>query len=397
MKSRIILAGCALGLLALGPNIPADTVHLKNGHVIDGKITAETADYVEVKLPFAGENFTKIRRRDIKQIMRDDESAQAEIAAEIQPAIPEQKPAAPAVQEQTAPSEDFQNLVSSEQIESFREKLVSAGTYESLAALADDEDYKKRNPALAGLAACGDFRGIELLEQLLLRTQSASPPKASAAVLLDAVEKAGSPSSVSAVAQIAISGKSPSDRRAAVWSLGKLGFPEGMAVVERAAQDDDAGVRAGAAFAAGRLNTEASRNVLISLLQDPEMDPKLEAAKAVENNPFPEAVPALIGALSDRYAAAPACLALGKLKSEEAVPHLLELLNSTDPEFKQVRQQAARGLGMIGDPAAIDPLVALLGDTSGLGHMCAHALSLMIEDGPDSQKPADWMEWARNR
>jgi len=52
---------------------------------------------------------------------------------------------------------------------------------------------------------------------------------------------------------------------------------------------------------------------------------------------------------------------------------------------------------MIGDPQAIDPLVALLGDTSGLGHMCAHALSLMVEDGPASQKPSDWLEWAEKR
>ncbi|MGD9872974.1 MAG: HEAT repeat domain-containing protein [Kiritimatiellia bacterium] len=381
MKRRVVSAAATLALIISVHGSAADMVKLKNGHVIDGTITAETADYVEVKLPMAGENFMKIRRKDIQNVVREGAPAQSEAA------VP-----APA-----DPAHNFQNLIGPDRIEAFKQGLVSNGKYEELAPLVNDDDYTKRNPALTGLAVCGDFRGIELLEQLLSETGSATPPKASAAVLLDAIEKAGSPSSVAAVAKIAVSGKSASDRRAAVWSLGKMGFVEAVPVVEQAAQDADSGVRAGAAFAAGKLSSPASRAVLISLLKDPEMDPKLEAAKALESDPFPEAVPALIGALNDRYAAAPACLALGKLKAQDAVPKMLELLTSTDPEFKHVRQQAARGLGMIGDPAAIDPLVALLGDTSGLGHMCAHALSLMIEDGPDSQKPADWIEWAKNR
>ncbi|MDD3603679.1 MAG: HEAT repeat domain-containing protein [Kiritimatiellae bacterium] len=376
----------------------SDTIHLKNGRVIDGEVISADAEYIEIKLPFAGEKFTRIRRKDVTQILRDDGTAPAGFPVNEPVELRPSTPVADAVMEQPVQEDvDYQSLVSAEKMEAFEQGLSPDGTYDAHASLSDDADYKKRNPALLGLAACGDIRGIQKLEQMLLQTQSSTPPKASAAVILDALEKAGSPSSVAVMARIARSGRAASDRRAAVWSLGKLGFPEAMAVVEQVARDSDAGVRAGAAFAAGRLNTEASRGVLVRLLQDPEMGPKLEAAKAVENNPFPAAVPALIGALSDRYAAAPACLALGKLKSREAVLHLLELLNSTDPEYGQVRQQAARGLGMIGDPQAIDPLVALLGDTSGLGHMCAHALSLMVEDGPASQKPSDWLEWAEKR
>ena len=396
MKITFIHAAVLI-LTAAAEIVHSDTVHLKIGHVIDGTVTAENAEYVVVKLPFAGENFTKIRRGNIKQILRDGESVPAAATAEMLPVAQAVEPADVLVPVKPVRNEYYQDLISADKIEAFKQGLAPDGTFDALAPLADDEDYKKRNPALVGLATCGDIRGIQMLEQLLLQTQSSAPPKASVAVILDALEKANSPSSVAVMAKIATSGKSAPDRRAAVWSLGKLGFPEAITVVERVARDSDARVRAGAAFAAGQLNTETSRSVLMRLLQDPEMDPKLEAAKAVENNPFPEAVPALISALSDRYAAAPACLALGKLKSKMAVPHLLDLLNSSDPEFRQVRQQAARSLGMIGEPAAIDPLVALLGDTSGLGHMCAHALSLMITDGPDSQKPADWIEWAKNR
>lgn len=134
---------------------------------------------------------------------------------------------------------------------------------------------------------------------------------------------------------------------------------------------------------------------LIQALSHPDAQVRQGAAEAlaIRPQPAPEAVPALIVALADLHGGIrrAAAQALGRIGAREAVPALVARL--TDPEV-EVRQEAARALGkggreavgplllrlqdpaedravrlqaaqslrLIGDPSAVQPMIAVLAD-----------------------------------
>jgi HEAT repeat protein len=71
------------------------------------------------------------------------------------------------------------------------------------------------------------------------------------------------------------------------------------------------------------------------------------------------AVVPLIGALTDPARHQAACTALGQIRDTRAVPALVRVLGSGDPE---VRAAAARALGDIRDGGALEALVHAAGD-----------------------------------
>jgi len=111
---------------------------------------------------------------------------------------------------------------------------------------------------------------------------------------------------------------------------------------------------------------KAAVPALVEILKDAGTHPKArgEAAVALGEIGDPAAIPALVAAAkpearerdvmdANRHVAD----ALGKLRAREAVPVLTELLQKSPDGFTQVA--AVDALGRIGDPAAVDALVAV--------------------------------------
>lgn len=200
------------------------------------------------------------------------------------------------------------------------------------------------------------------------------------------------------------------ERREAVTRLGALGRPESSRAATAALGDAAAIVRATAARAVLSLPPNEAATLILPLLRDRDEFVRREAAyalgltrspggvsalaAALETDRQPAvrgaaavalgqigdvaAAPALAGALSrrlrasgffnrvlrrrveeDEFVRRAAAVSLGQLRSRDAVPVLVEALsNARTPD--DVRREAARALGLIGDPAAVPALRSVL-------------------------------------
>lgn len=200
------------------------------------------------------------------------------------------------------------------------------------------------------------------------------------------------------------------ERRDAVTRLGALRRPESSRAAAAALGDAAAIVRATAARAVLSLGPGEASTLVLPLLRDREEFVRREAAYALGLTRSKEGVPglvialetdkkpsvrgaaavalgqigdasaaaALMGALSrqlkatgflnrvrrrkieeDEFVRRAAAVSLGQLGSREAVPELVETLSS-ERTPGDVRREAARALGLIGDPSAVFALRAAL-------------------------------------
>jgi len=111
------------------------------------------------------------------------------------------------------------------------------------------------------------------------------------------------------------------------------------ALTDRLLNDKEAGVRGAAAVALGRI---ADENAVIALARTlaPQLSAPAKTKRKAETNEF------VLRA---------AAVALGEIKNRAGTPALIAALNNE--KFPQdVRREAARSLGLIGDPAAIPAL-----------------------------------------
>jgi HEAT repeat protein len=215
------------------------------------------------------------------------------------------------------------------------------------------------------------------------------------------------------------------ERRDAVVRLGAMARPESSRAASAALGDPSAIVRATAARAVLSLASGEASTLILPLLRDRDEFVRREAAyalgltrsrvgvsalaAAVETDKQPSvraasaialgqigdaaAVPALVGALSrrvqgsgvlnrvrrrkveeDEFVRRAAAVSLGELKSREAVPVLIETL-SNERTPGDVRREAARSLGLIGDASAVAALrTALTARDPYLSEIASEAL-----------------------
>lgn len=144
--------------------------------------------------------------------------------------------------------------------------------------------------------------------------------------------------------------------------------PEDAMKIERWVQElgsDDAEKRRTAAYELGQNGSSLAVPHLIAALDDADLQVRIYAIQSLRDLRDPLAVQPLCELL-EKQSAEPLIVsnimrALGAIRSNQALPTLLEALRSDDPF---TRYDAAFALGEIGDPSAIPALEKLSTDTT---------------------------------
>lgn len=221
--------------------------------------------------------------------------------------------------------------------------------------------------------------------------QRCLPPNAGAASLQQQIE----------IQQRRLSSSDVEERRCAVMSLGWMNRADSSRVAASALRDSSAIVRATAARAVLSLPQDEAAALLLPLLNERDEFVRQETAYALGETRSRQATAGLLallekekmdgvrgaivvslGLIGDETAVVPltqlldlrlnrrrknenefvrraAAIALGQIRSRAAVPALISAL-SDDRAPDDIRREAARSLGLIGDPTAIAPLRSVL-------------------------------------
>ncbi|HEX9386328.1 MAG TPA: HEAT repeat domain-containing protein, partial [Anaerolineales bacterium] len=169
-------------------------------------------------------------------------------------------------------------------------------------------------------------------------------------------------------------------RSRAALALGKIGDPKAIQPLLNALKDPEDEVRIAACLALGYFKDPSTFDDITNvLLDDPKIEVRQAAARALENTGHPAALPYLLEALHDsywwyerEYAASDLLLAIEKM-GVAAVNPLIEALQDKEGT---VRKFAAALLGKSGDRRAIEPLGMALYDLHHeVGKVAAEALT----------------------
>jgi CheY-like chemotaxis protein len=168
-----------------------------------------------------------------------------------------------------------------------------------------------------------------------------------------------------------------------VWGWGehKGGWP--IEPVIQALDDTEGAVRLAAVEALKRLKKRRAVEPLIALLDDQELEVRLAAVQALGILGEKQAVGPLVDRLDDADIGWAVILALGRLKSRQAIELLLAAL---DDENALVRIMAALSLGRVGAKRAVAPLKEMLADGDVWVHQAA-ALALNQLGHPGATEP----------
>ncbi len=175
-------------------------------------------------------------------------------------------------------------------------------------------------------------------------------------------------------------------RAAAATALASIGDSRALEALLAAMQDPEPSVRSAAVLAVASFNLPATFETLAPLLlDDPKIEVRQAAARALGATRHPSALPLLIEALHDsfwwyeRESTAADLLDAIQNMGEPAIPLLVDAL--TDPE-RAVRRFAASLLGRLHAASAVEPLGMALYD---MHHEVGNAAALALASiGPAS-------------
>ena len=190
----------------------------------------------------------------------------------------------------------------------------------------------------------------------------------------------------------ALQGEYLTVRARAALALGRIGDPKALQPLLAALKDREDEVRIAACLALGFFKEPATFDDITNvLLDDPKIEVRQAAAKALGNTAHPAAVPYLMEALHDsfwwyerEYAAVDLLHAIEKMNGVAIDP----LIKALEDKEGTVRKFAATLLGKLGDPRAIEPLRMTLYDmhhdvgraaAESLAGFGAPALGVLIE------------------
>jgi len=210
-----------------------------------------------------------------------------------------------------------------------------------------DPEWTVRVSVVEALGMTGDPKAIEALVESLKDEIPAVAQSASKALV------SYGPSAINSLARVLTEGK-PQAREQAVRALGQIDEEPVITALAPALNDEEPSVRITLANSLGQVSRGQVIPALCRLLQDTEPVVVQAAIAAIEkvglpSNPLEQAIYAV--AKRDWVRA----VALGSASVES----LTRALKSSDEEL---RREAARSLGLIGDPAAIKPLTESMQD-----------------------------------
>lgn len=243
-------------------------------------------------------------------------------------------------------------------------------------------------PALLEALQTRDLNLLAIYEQILARIPSTSPELlkllATAHPILraraaDVLGLRRDKSAVSALLD-ALKGEFYTVRARAAIALGRIGDKQATESLVLALKDPEDDVRIGACLGLGYLKDPSTFDEITEvLLDDPKIEVRQAAAKALGDTQHPAAVPFLMEALRDPFwwyeremQAGDLFTAIEKMGGM-AVESLIGALKDSEGA---VRKYAAYLLGRIGDPRAIEPLGMALYDLHhDVGKASAEALA----------------------
>jgi HEAT repeat protein len=152
----------------------------------------------------------------------------------------------------------------------------------------------------------------------------------------------------------------PLMREGAIRVLGDLGDLRAVKPLSKAINDSDERVRLSAYRALGKLKSPVVADLIFSKLDALDSGTREEALDALVNQGDMRVRPLLLAQVKspDSWLRRKAAQSLGKLRHAPDLELLLEMFRN-DPEI-YVRANCARGLGYLGDPFAIAPLILAL-------------------------------------
>ncbi len=229
-------------------------------------------------------------------------------------------------------------------------------------------------PALLEALQTRDQNLLIIYEQILVRIPSASQTliqvlgTAHPIIRARVADVLGIRKDKSAVPALldALSGEFFTVRARAAIALGKIGDLKAVEPLLRALKDPEDDVRIGACLGLGYFKAPSTFDEITNvLLDDPKIEVRQSAAKALGNTGHPEAVPLLMEALRDPFWWYEREMQAGDLfdaiekMGAMAVEALIAALKDNEGA---VRKYAAMLLGRIGDERAIEPLGMALYD-----------------------------------
>jgi HEAT repeat protein len=229
-----------------------------------------------------------------------------------------------------------------------------------IAALSDDKRDIMSQVAARALGQLGD---ISAVPPLITALGSYYEYVRQAAA--EALGQLGDGRAVPPLITVALYKDRHKEFQAVVKALGKLGDAAVEPLVT-ALNDENEAVRERAAIVLGELGDARAVEPLIAALNDKNEFVRWRAITALGQLEDAHAVEPLIAALGDKniyvrlraYVESEVAKALGQLGNNAVVP-LIAALRDKD---RSVRWTAAKALGQLGDPRAVEPLIATLSD-----------------------------------
>ena len=206
------------------------------------------------------------------------------------------------------------------------------------------------------------------------RKIEAEQPRPQEALII-ALGKTKNPAALSLLTEL-VRGKNIVVQKAAADALGELGDTRAVNPLAAMLREADASQRITAAAALAKLSSFTAPQELLATLHDPDSTVRLWGTKALARSHDPKAIHELIAALASEPQA---ITALGESKSPEAVTELIAFL--ANPANKTpYRAAAAASLGKLGDPRAVEPLIASLKEDNGQITMQAASALAELKD-----------------
>jgi len=252
-------------------------------------------------------------------------------------------------------------------------------TLPGLAGALKDDNALVRRLAARALRVQGDVRSLPALLTALNDPDDAV--RAEVALALGALQDTRATAPLLAL----LPAQHPDVQFAAVWALGRIADPQATKPLLACYPTcTDAGIREAIVTALGRMHDPQTADFFLTMLKDGTLQQRYDSIQALGDLKEPRAVDALITVMQTPIPATDYRLLSQSNKPEPrneirslgyVVPQSLPIKQTT------VRDAAITALGAIGDPRAIDPLIAMLNEPNGGGVMIGSLGSLGAATG----------------